>query len=365
MHMRISYMFAALLIASGVVFSGGCTRTYMLEMSDADICFGAGVIALDEGTKGVLDANLIESTTFTNPSTIAVSAWHKNGAEQIFDNQAVSYDGTDWSYTPKKKWHWAEATDYYDFLAVAVRDKISIDQPTPSGKVRPVSNVSDNVLSLSVPYDAISAQYDLLMAGTRRRARNNADPSYDPSETVQLTFRHALCAVKVKFIKDAGSADFSVNSFAFKDLLVSGTVSAAVTGTPAYFTFSLSGESRDKSASGRFGADWDPAKSSGTDFTAGVYDPGFYDLLLPQDLDPSGDSPELIVKVTDGASTQRTYDLTLKDIPVKNSTECITRWEPGRKYVYEIHVLYGGGVQVNVTTTPWETVYAHTPGLII
>ena len=43
----------------------------------------------------------------------------------------------------------------------------------------------------------------------------------------------------------------------------------------------------------------------------------------------------------------------------------ITQWEAGKKYTYNIHIRYGGGITVHVITTEWNEVKAGTPGLIV
>ena len=59
------------------------------------------------------------------------------------------------------------------------------------------------------------------------------------------------------------------------------------------------------------------------------------------------------------------FPINLEEIHVKNSDSYITSWEPGRKYIYEIHIRLGGGINVTVSVTDWETVPAETPGLTI
>jgi hypothetical protein len=332
----------------------GCSKPTVTDVDGGEINFSASAVRLETDTKsgGTLD----ERTEFTVGNSIRVFGWHHQTSELVFNvyGQTVTKTEADpWYYSPKKKWRWQDS-DYYDFFAV------------PDG----VSAIPSDVepFSLSVSYDATDSQYDLLMAGARHKISDS-----NPSRVVDFNFQHMLSAVKVIFYKYTGGEAIVVSSYHFRDLIVSADVEGYWDDGYKKFDSRLANTLRLDSD--QFGEDriepWSsPYLTNSTD----PYDPGFYDLLLPQDLDPDSGAPSLVVHYMDNTVNPETLKpneyssglIPLKDIPVKGtSDQFITRWEAGHKYIYEVHILFNGGVLVNVVTTEWDEVPAQTPGLMI
>ena len=345
MFLRIHHIVLA--FAAIALLAGGCSDPRVLDTDRTDIRFGASTVQLEEGTKSV--TSLDHRTTFTQGESISVYGWHNNEAAQIFTNERVTLTAQGWTYNPKQRWSWGD-NDWYDFLAV----------PSTVSGVTSTAPSSSSPFSLSVHYDPRVSQQDLLMAGTRRRVTDE-----NPSDIVQLDFQHILCAVKVIFYRDPGSQKFVITSFGFDDLIVS----ADIVGYWDEFAkkFTSRPENAERTHQKQFGEDRiDPWHTPA--LFVDIYDPGFYDLLIPQNLE-SDDSPSLVVKFRDDVDpdyNEYTPDpIPLKDIVIKGTDTPITRWEPGHVYVYEVHILLNGGVLVNVITTKWEDVLAQTPGLMI
>lgn len=335
----------------------GCSKQPVAEHGGAEIDFSAHTVRLETETKG--GGTLREGTEFAVDEKILVSAWHHRKSELVFTNQEVTKTAVDpWSYSPKKKWRW-EDSDYYDFFAVP----FGVSATPADGEP----------FSLSVSYDATDSQYDLLMAGVRHKISDS-----NPSRVVDLDFRHMLSAVKVIFYKYTGGEAIVVTSYHFTDLVVSGDVTGYWDDGYKRFDSRLTNTLRLDTE--QFGESrinpWLNIHNYLTNSTT-PYDPGFFDLLLPQDLNPDSGAPSLVVRYMDDVDTnpdpniflptEYTSDpIPLKDIPVKGTTDqFITRWEPGHKYIYEVHILFDGGVLVNVVTTEWDQVPAQTPGLMI
>lgn len=358
--MQIRYHHIALVLAAAFAIAG-CTKQHFPERDGGDIDFSAGAVQLQDATKGV--TTLDQRTAFADNDIIKVSAWHHQDqtTHRIFNNQLVECTAAPdtWNYSPKQKWHWAD-NDWYDFLAVPYSVNATPNNSEP--------------FTLSVHYDATASQYDLLMAGTRHKISDD-----NPSRKVSLDFQHMLSAVKVVFYKYTGGEAVVVTSFHFTDLLVSADVEAYWDDEYKRFTHRLSNTLRLDSE--QFGEDRDRIapwedENNYLKTASDSYDPGFYDLLLPQNLDSDAGAPSLVVRFRDNIDadgvgpflpTEYTPDpIHLKNIPVKGtSDQFITRWEPGHIYVYEVHILFDGGVLVDVVTTPWEEVSAQTPGLMI
>lgn len=355
--MQIRYYHTFLLFAAAALTFAGCSKQPVVEHGGAEIDFSAHTVRLETETKG--GGTLKEETEFAVNEKILVSAWHHRKSERVFTNQEVTKTAEDpWSYSPKQKWSWQDS-DYYDFFAV------------PSGVS--ATPADGEPFSLSVSYDATDSQYDLLMAGTRHKISDS-----NPSRVVDLNFQHMLSAVNVVFYKYTGGEAIVVKSYHFRDLIVS----ADVTGywDDGYKRFDSRLTNTLRLDTELFGEErispWLTPTNYLRDSTK-PYDPGFFDLLLPQDLDPDSGAPSLIVQYMDendtdpdlGVFLPNEYSsglIPLKDIPVKGTTDqFITRWEPGHKYIYEVHILFDGGVLVDVVTTEWDEVPAQTPGLMI
>lgn len=356
MHIRYCHTILAL-VAAALMFAG-CSKRLTPEAGDGEIDFSAAAVRMEERTKngGTLD----ERTSFEVGDVIKVSAWHRQNSEKIFDNEPVTKTAADpWSYAPKKKWRWSDS-DYYDFFAV------------PDGVTATSNNAEP--FSLSVSYDATASQYDLLMAGTRHKISDS-----NPSRIVDLDFQHMLSAVKVIFYKYTGGEAVVIKSFHFTDLVVKADVEGYWDDGDKRFDSRLTNTLR--LASEQFGESREkPWLIEGNYLTntSNPYDPGFFDLLPPQDLDPGSGAPSLVVQFADhvntnpdpeGEFTPTVYSpapILLKNIPVEgSSSQFITRWEPGHKYIYKVYILFDGGVLVNVVTTKWDEVSAQTPGLMI
>lgn len=354
MHLRFHHI---LIFAAGLI-AGGCAREVVPVSDGTEIRFSAGAVDLEE-TKSV--TSLDHRTTFDENDEISVYGWHQNEGMRVFDNQTVTCpaDYRDkWTYSPKKKWRWQD-DDYYDFLAVT--KKVGGVALAP-GSVTSVAPTSSSPFCLSVPYDARTEHYDLLMAGTRRRITD-----VDPSAVVPLNFQHMLCAVRVLFYRDPGSQKFVVTSYGFSDLVVAANILWGWDETDKVCKVRLDNTEHNHQVKFGFNREADKPWLEPDKFVD-IYNPGFYDLLIPQNLN-SEDPPSLVVTLrddVDGAWNLYELDsIPLKEITIKNTDTPITAWEAGKVYTYEVHVLLNGGVLVNVITTEWDDIEAYTPGLMI
>lgn len=356
--MRVRLQHISLVLTAASLLAGGCGDRRALDIDGSDISFGVEAIQLVEETKK--GSTLDQRNYFDNGNVIYVSAWHKGdqGGDRVFRSGGIkevtlqNKASNLWTYDPKEKWLW-KASDYYDFLAV---------YPVSPSSAKPETSP----LYVAVDYNAASSQYDLLMAGTQRRVSYRPDPS----EIVRFSFRHALSAVRVVFIQDPGSSNVTLKRFGFKNLITSGSIQGYIS-TDVQPEFIIEVKNPVRPNSEMFTWTGTEDLSSG-DFDPYAPDPGIpgdtehFELMLPQNLNLSLNSPQLVVEYQMGAYSPNTHEVSLKDIPVKNTTDnYIDKWESGMRYIYEIHFLLKGGVLVNVFTTPWEPVEAQTPGLIL
>ena len=359
MHRLFRHIIPA--FAAATLALAGCSKQPVAGHGGDEIDFSAGVVRMETDTKS--GGTLKEGTAFAVNDKILVWAWHHRKSELVFNGQEVTKTAVDpWTYSPKKKWRW-EDSDYYDFFAVPYGVSATPADGEP--------------FSLAVSYDATDSQYDLMMAGIRHKISDS-----NPSRVVDFNFQHMLSAVKVIFFKYADGETIGepivVNSYHFRDLIVSGDVEAYW--DDGYKRFDSRIINTLRLDTEQFGEDritpWENPANYLRD-PAVPYDPGFFDLLLPQDLDPESGVPSLIVRYSDendtdpdpGVFLPNAYSsglIPLKNIPVKGTTDqFITRWEPGHKYIYEVRILFNGDVLVDVVTTEWDEVPAQTPGLMI
>lgn len=369
MNQEIRHILLA--FAAAILLFGGCVGRRTLDIDGNEIVFGTQTILDGQGTK----AHLETGTTFSPEDKIAVWGWHQRGTtgdQLIFENQAVTCpaSGTIWTYSPKRKWAW-EDSDFYDFLAVAYkRDGLNKRTIQQEG-IRCSANEgpSGTTLTISVPYNAESGQYDLLMAGTRR-----TDLS---SDVVNLEFRHMLSAVKVVFYKDdAGDAiDYRIKAYHFTNLITQADIQYG--GWIDAEGFAEGSVNALRRSAPMLGWTFDPTPhlpliDNNYDIDHPYdHDPDSYDLMIPQHLDPDDAAPKLVVTFEDLGANEYERTVDLKLIPEDDVLDehgdpvPITRWESGHIYTYKIGISLNAGVIIRVTTTPWTVIDAKTPGLII
>ncbi len=330
---------------AGVLLIAGCTERLDPAQEGTPISFSAESLLLrDDATKS---GSPKTGTSFENNDAIAVFGWHKAASELIAFGSTtggVMYNGSSWSYSPIESWQWQGSTDYYDFLAIYPW----ISESAPAG------TYSSSKLRATVTYDPTSSQYDLMTASRRRLATET-----NPTSIVPLTFTHRMAAVKVVVKNDTGGQTFRLDACHFRSLIISATATSEFKDGVFNFSWSNTVRSGSDLLGSEPNVDLAASKSSELD----------YDLMIPQELDPLGSSPSMVL--TYSPKTGSSYEtavstvIPLSQITVQGSSTPIDEWVAGTIYTYNITIRIGGGVVVNVTTTPWEDVEAETPGIML
>ena len=344
---------AALLLVVPVLILGGCDLTGVMspEEKGEAIAFEASSPLLHDdatNTKAIKEA-------FGTGDAFAVFGWHNQASDNIiFNGTAVTKQaGGSWSYSPAKQWEWDGSGDYYDFVAV---------YPYYSNPTRMA--IPGN-LTVATSYNLSAAtpdEFDLLCATLRRKGIED-----NLKATVNLQFSHMLSAVSVVIENDSDETAFTLTSYCFQHLVVSGSCRVTLDddGNPDYVWV-------DTERNANLVRETSPASTSlSPDDTY----PGDFDLMIPGALDVASDGsddpdkmPTLILNLrytpTGGVQQTSSIFLSLKDIEDADGTP-ITSWERGIKYTYYIAVRLDGGVRVKVVTTQWETIEAETPGILI
>ena len=280
---------------------------------------------------GMTRASRAIGDSFVAGDRMAVYGFQNIGTETslLFNNQLVTTDGTEWTYTPLKYW---EKSSKYDFYAVFPYDvEQSFDQDTR------LFSISD----FTVQNDA-KDQTDIMIA--------HRITGYNPYNIVNFVFSHALSDVSF-YLKT--SSDF--DTYGISKVLVS---SFDVTGLYSKGSF----EQEDWSSNVFTGA-WTPDVESVYDMPEVTRKEYVINstspltlaqdlLLLPQAFTANAKmniSFKLIY--TDGTESSFSRTIALKTIKgIKTggtAKEAIAKWNPNYKYNYTIAINpalteYGG-----------------------
>lgn len=345
---------------------------------DGSIRFSAGsALLLDDATT---KTSLDERTVFDQPSTDCFFVWGAKTVsavrstvftgqqiilQSVGANALIAADDT-WDYTDHR--FWDSNASQYDFVALSGIPSTSnvTCNPAASGHVKAY-----------ITYEPTTAQYDILGAGGQRVAPGAGTISMDK---VHLQFDHILSAVRVVVYNDSPSIDIDLNAYGFRNFCTraTGMVEQSGNGLASMGTENWSNPSYNSSmvlGSGTLSPATTLHQGLRECYPAAGNQNSSWDLMIPQDLTPFGAYvPQLLIDYEYDQENPRTgqmehYNptaiLPLKDIKVKGSETLITKWQPGKKYVYEVHIRLGGGIHVNVSVTDWQNVPAETPGITI
>ena len=367
---RVTFILAAVCTLALSTLAG-CVKTYDPAPRQGEIRFGAGSLLLnDDATKSGTDLKALFDQASEDVGAANADKFFVYGSKTVsatrytvFNGESVSLtslgsnasDPIDdvWDYSPHR--FWDSNASQYDFLAIT----------GPASSAGIVCNpASSTHIRANVTYDATGTPYDLMAAGSQRN-----DGTTSP---VHMAFSHLLSAVRVTIINDSPSTDVQVNSYGFRNICIRATGMVeqsgnglVAMGTSDWGTFSYTSSTvlghRDTTVLGNKQEFAMPADK--------------WDLMVPQELAPYGDYiPQLMLDYEYDQEdpytlmTERNhvvFPIRLDEISVKNSDELITKWLPGKKYNYEIHIRLGGGIIVNVAVTEWKEILAETPGLTI
>lgn len=328
----------------------GCSMQLDRPAEPEAIGFSAGHSLLrEDATKSdLLKDDFGENDKFFVYASKTISSIHS----AVFRGDAVSTDGSNhWDYAPHRFWDFS--SERYDFLAISGPSSSSTISCNPA---------AEGALSAKVSYDPVDAQYDLMAACKRRNIVSGQ------TAPVDLLFYHMLSAVSIVIINDSPSAvPIVLNSYKFQSLCTQGTATVSQNDdTPvipgiwdnmSYNTNLVLGASFDGDV---------VIMGGGTRYTSSVTD-----LMIPQEFGLSLTYiPRLVLdysykEAPDAEPTRVVTGVRLEEIKAVKDDAYITRWLPGVRYTYEVHIRMGGGLRVSVSVAPWEEIHAETPGITI
>jgi hypothetical protein len=321
-------------MASGSLLLAGCAKLDNPAREQNSICFQAGCSLLrDDATKGSAPLSAGDQMLeFRVYGAKTVGGTRSN----VFNGDLVENIYDQWKYSPVR--FWDSNASSYEFLGVSGPQTILFENNTP--------------LTAKVTYNPTVSQYDLMAACYHRNS--NAQGTLDMSEPVALQFEHFLSAVSVTVYNDSPTQEITVLEYGFRNLYIESDVQFTYTSsTPQAQWLELS---KKKNTTDLLLAH-DPAGETAT----------VWNMMIPQNLNPLSLAPLLMLKYRLGSDPSG--EVIETPIRLSNMTTLsgnkITEWEPGKKYTYNIHIRYGGGITVHVVTTEWDEVKAGTPGLIV
>lgn len=322
-------------LASVTLLAAGCGKQDDPAQEKNSICFQAGCSLLrDDATKGsaapMSAGDQIPEFCVYGTKTVGGTRY------EVFSGDLVENILTGWRYSPIR--FWDSNASSYEFLGVSGPQTIIFENNTP--------------LTAKVTYNPTVSQYDLMAACYHRNS--NAQGTLDMSEPVALQFEHFLSAVSVTVYNDSPTQEITVLEYGFRNLYIESDVQFTYTSsTPQAQWLELS---KKKNTTDLLLAH-EPAGETAT----------VWNMMIPQNLNPLSLAPLLMLKYRLGSDPSG--EVIETPIRLSNMTTLsgnkITEWEPGKKYTYNIHIRYGGGITVHVVTTEWDEVKAGTPGLIV
>lgn len=336
------------LFVSAAVLLGSCTKPQGEELGTA-IGFSTSTVSQVEGTKSNHTGESTTNETLTKkPFGVygMYSVTDGGKGTNVFDFSSpveVRYttdiisNETNWTYTfsgsqysEKKYW---KRNMYYRFRAYHPYDATLLQS-------------SSSADGIDIEYRILDDSYDLLLASATRY------PAKDKYGTVQMKFKHALCALKFKiaFNNTVTPSDYTDNiiHFYIKGLNAYGHLSYTGFGEKESFNWSGTFNSHDKlyewtgdKTFGVNGAVVNGSKKEPTD----ILEPNEYFFAIPQTCSDEANGLTYIHLFTkNGGDNEIDHTVKLPRL----------EWKAGKIYTYTL-LVNKSDIEVSVTIEPWLT----------
>jgi hypothetical protein len=331
------------IVAAIVLATVSCSRTYDLGNGNEGQAIGFGTWA-----ETLTKARTQGSSTFASGDNFAVYGFTTKTGDvktTVFDDVVVSYDGTDWTYSPAR--FWDPSTLQYTFYAVS---------PAAIGTAATVDPQAGTVASASITFGG--ADNDILVADKKEVLKAN----YGSTVTMQFNHIASLVDLKVKKHTDLGDATVAITSIALSNIDNVGTfaVSNAYTSTHPVTTWTATastGAYDNTSGVTSVTLPTDVA-TTGNDFLINNL------VAMPQTFRTSGAAIQLVtieytIEDEDGNVSTYTPDpfqLALFDIvdDTDNDDTKVGGWEVGKHYTFYI-TINSNKIVFTGAITDWTT----------
>lgn len=304
------------ILASTALVMASCSQDVLVDNGDdfnsSTNTIEFGLSMADNATK----ASRLSGKTFQDGDKIAVFGFQNDGTDvnQIFKDQLVAYNGTDWKYTPVKYWTSGSIYEFYSMFPQTQAHSFSADK---------MFSINDFTVA-----DDADKQVDVMIAKQKLNVK--------PFNTVDFVFTHMLSNVNF-YIK---GVDQSVsNGIVSVDVL-----NFDVTGLNSKGTYTQSGWTSNGAAEGMWMVDTDseydlpevtnvnyPITSTKAKELAADL------LLMPQDIQSEAViSIKYRLNYEDGSSVTFKKSMPFAAIVGKSSKDSrpISSWYPAYRYNY-------------------------------
>lgn len=335
------------LFVSAAVLLGSCTKPQGEEHGTA-IGFSTSTVSQVEGTKSNHTGESTTTATLKNkPFGVygMYSVTEGGKGTNVFDSSSpveVRYETNNWTYTfsgsqyhDKKYW---KRNMYYRFRAYHPYDATILQS-------------SSSADGIDIEYRVLDDNYDLLLASATRCPAKDKE-GYG---TVQMEFKHALCALKFKiaFNETVTPATYTDNiiHFYIKGLNAYGHLSYTGFGKDEAFNWSGTFNSHDKlyewHGNKEFGVNGAVVNESEKVKPTDILGPNEYFFAIPQTCsDPANGQKTSIHLFTRKSGGDNEIDHTV-NLPR-------LEWEAGKIYTYTL-LVNKSDIEVSVTIEPWLT----------
>lgn len=294
---------------------------------------------------------------------------YNTGALQtVFDNQEVSFDGVDWSYSPTKNW---EKSSTYRFCAfwpmqtdTALDGDLSSTLTLTGFKVEPeYARQSDLMIS--------KVEKQVTTDNVRQMTEESAEPNM-VRDGISLKFRHLLCNIRFSVAKTVGTeATITVTGVKMVNVKNAATLTAtssndgedwadswsAPTGAVTYNSGSIS-KVVPSATYNSTTEQWEWTVANGVTFD------GF--LVIPQTINQTGvtaaDKVSLIVYYTSVSSSEGSVARNVAvDFPISDAGQV---WQANKRVTYTLVINEDNAIKFGKPTVEsWGT--AQASGTII
>ena len=345
-----------ILLAAGLLVAlvPACTKNEIRQAEDMPLDFGtySGRATRADGTLTTTNA-LPSGSSFKVFGLHATTKWTFDGtnASNFMTEVEVTYDGTNYSYSPLRYWPKDDGSNFLTFWAFYPAGDANVTSATNNLKYT-------DSLTYKVPAD-LSRQSDLMLSEISSASMDltysTTASGYDKG-TVVLTFRHQLSKIEVraKLAKDTKVTKATIDTVRFRNIESVGTL------TTAYSAGATTRAWKSQSVPVTY-SDSNLVSVPDTNAVSLTKTPF---LLLPQSLTADTDA---------GAEGNQTAVLevaftiyygnnkSLSDHAIINlgtvndaSNVPIEAWEMNKQYVYTL-VLGGDSIVINADTVDWLT----------
>lgn len=193
-----------------------CSKTYETKNAPVD----GTPISLSSWSNTLTKARTAGDDAFASGDKFYVYAY-TSGTATPFEGETVSFDGTDWTYSPVRFWN--RNYDYYSFYAVSPSEDVA-----EADLVNSVTYATGVIVSKSITF--AGNDNDILVADSVKVMKS----AY--GQEVQLNFRHAAALFDLKVRKGDGlkaldaagqGAIVKVQSVALENINATGTFTVA------------------------------------------------------------------------------------------------------------------------------------------